>query len=202
MKKVGILMSLATVLVVGGVYATWSYGQGTAASATDELAVVMTAATVDGTKGSFSVSTTTLKFEIGNKGEYHPELRANGEVVVTFTPRLGADTSVVENGVDINWSISLSEGGEENWKYDSDFADGADKLLFNVTSDSTRVAKTEANKNINPGSFVYSIPAATIATKIALNVADDFVLDTKAKYDSFNSYLDDYKFVITISEAA
>ena len=202
MKKVGILMSLATVLVVGGVYATWSYGQGTAASATDELAVVMTAATVDGTKGSFSVSTTTLKFEIGNKGEYHPELRANGEVVVTFTPRLGADTSVVENGIDINWSISLSEGGQENWKYDSDFADGADKLLFNVTSDSTRVAKTEANKNINPGSFVYSIPAATIASKIALNVTDDFVLDTKAKYDSFNSYLDDYKFVITISEAA
>ena len=38
-------------------------------------------------------------------------------------------------------------------------------------------------------------------SKITLNVDADFVLDTKAKYDNFSSWLDDYKFVLTISEA-
>ena len=202
MKKVGILMSLATVLVVGGVYATWSYGQGTAASATDELAAVMTAATVDGTKGSFSVSTTTLKFEIGNKGEYHPELRGTGEVVVTFTPSVGADPAVREEGIDIKWSIDICEDGQGVWQYDKDFDGTVDEEFFTITqTEAVTVAKATADKTTSPGRFVYTIPVSEIMSYIQLNVADDFVLDTKAKYDSFASFLNDHHFVLTISEA-
>ena len=72
-----------------GVYATWSYSQGAVASATDEYAVVMTAETVDGAKCSFNVVSNSVTFEVGNKGDYHPELRSTGHVDVTFTPKAG-----------------------------------------------------------------------------------------------------------------
>ena len=193
-------MTLASLIAVGGVYATWSYGQETTASAKDELAVVMTAATVDGKKGRFTVSTTTLKFEVGNKGDYVPELRANGDLVVTFAPNPGADTSVVESGIDINWAVEFSGDGEQNWKYDSDFSGGADTLIFNLDSSLTKVEKTKAVKD-EYGNFVFTIPAEEIVVKFPLNIEDGFALDTKAKYDSFNSYLDDYKIELHISEA-
>lgn len=200
MKKVGLLMTLASLIAVGGVYATWSYGQGTAASVNDELAVVMTAATVDGKKGKFTVSTSTLKFEIGNSGNYVPQLRAYGDLVVTFTPNPGADNDVVQSGIDINWAVSFSGDGEQNWKYDADFSGGADTLIFDLDSSLTKVLKTEAAVD-GAGNFVFTIPASKIVAKFPLNIESGFALDTKAKYDSFNSYLDDYKIELNISEA-
>lgn len=200
MKKVGLLMTLASLIAVGGVYATWSYGQDKTASASDELAVVMTAATVDGKKGKFTVSTTTLKFEVGNKGDYVPELRANGNLVVTFTPNPGADTDVIESGIDINWGVQFSGDGEQNWKYDPDFDGTADEMIFNLDSSLTKVSKTKATVD-GAGNFVFTIPAADIVAKFPLNIDEGFALDTKAKYDSFNSYLDDYKIELHISEA-
>ena len=193
-------MTLASLIAVGGVYATWSYGQGTAASANDELAVVMTAATVDGKKGKFTVSTSTLKFEIGNSGNYVPQLRAYGDLVVTFTPNPGADSDVVQSGIDINWAVSFSGDGEQNWKYDSDFDGDADELIFDLDSSLTKVLKTEAAVD-GAGNFVFTIPASEIVAKFPLNIDEGFALDTKTKYDSFNSYLDDYKIELNISEA-
>ena len=200
MKKVGLLMSLASVIVVGGVYATWSYSQGSVASATDEYAVVMTAETVKGEKGTFNVNSSSVTFEIGNKGEYHPELRGTGEVVVTFTPSVGADTAVREEGIDIKWSIGICEDGQGVWKYDKDFDGTVDEEFFTVTPTEVTVAKATADKDTE-GRFVYTIPVSEIMNYIQLNVTDDFVLDTKAKYDSFASFLNDHHFVLTISEA-
>ena len=201
MKKMGLLMTLASILVVGGVYATWTYSQGEIASITDEFSVVMTAETVKGTKGTFNVSSSTVTFEIGNQGEYHPELRGTGEVEVVFTPSVGADADVIKNGVDINWTLSVSDGGASEWKYDSEFDGTPDTLLFNVHSEDHIVAKETADSTSQPGRFVYIITVAEILQHIDFNVDDDFVLDTKAKYDSFKSYVDDYNFVLTVSEA-
>ena len=202
MKKIGLLMSLASVIVVGGVYATWSYSQGSVASATDDYSVVMTAETIKGEKGTFNVSSSTVTFEIGNKGEYHPELRGSGDVFVTFTPSVGADTAVREQGIDIKWSIDICEDGQGNWKYDKDFDGDVDTDFFTITqTEAVIVAKATADSTSQPGRFVYTIPVSEIMNYIHLNVADDFVLDTKAKYDSFASFLNDHKFVLTISEA-
>ena len=202
MKKMGLLMTLASVLVVGGVYATWSYSQGEIASMSDEYSVVMTAETVNGTKGTFNVSSSTVTFEIGNQGNYHPELRGNGEVEIAFTPSVGADTAVLENGIDVSWTLSVTDDGLTNWKYDSDFDGEADRLFFNLHNGVHTITKEEAYKVPQQGKFIYKISVSDILHCITLNVEDDFVLDTKAKYDSFKSYLDDYKFVLTVTEAA
>ena len=198
MKKIGLLMSMASVLVVGGVYATWVYSQGTVDSVTADYTVAMTTSTNDGEKGSFNVASNSVTFEVGNKGEYHPELRSNGQVDVTFTPSLGASTDVINNGINIKASLSISDDGATNWMYDSDFADGKDKLFFTITNSDIIIDKSDLTKV--GGSFKYTISHTQIFNLITFNVADNFVLDTKEKYDSFKSYLDDYKFVLTISE--
>ena len=201
MKKIGLLMTLASLLVVGGVYATWSYSQGEVAAMSDEYGIVMTAETVKGTKGTFAVNSSSITFEVGNKGEYHPELRGAGEAIVTFSPSVGADTSVLENGIDIKWSLSVCEDGAENWKYDPLFQDNPTELLFTLDSTETTISKTEADSTSQPGRFIYTIDADDILQQITFNVADDFVIDTKAKYDSFKKWLAAYHFVLTVSEA-
>ena len=200
MKRMNLLMSMATVLVVGGVYATWSYSQGSVAAATDEYAVVMTAETISGEKGSFDVSSSSITFEIENKGDYKPELRATGDVVVYFTPSLGADSTVISEGIDIKWSLGICTEGATNWMYDSDFNGVEDTMIFNVASAETSIAKTSAVKE--GGRFKFTIPSSELLDKITLNVSETFVLDTKAKYESFSQSLRDYHFVLTISEVA
>ena len=200
MKRMSLLMSMATALVVGGVYATWSYSQGSVAAATDEYAVVMTAETISGEKGAFDVSSSSITFEIENKGDYKPELIATGDVIVYFTPSLGADSTVINEGIDIKWSLGFCTDGATNWMYDSDFNGTEDKMIFLVDSGATTIYNTASVKE--SGRFKFTIPASTLLTKITLNVTNDFVLDTKAKYESFSQSLRDYHFVLTVSEVA
>ena len=201
MKRMNLLMSMATVLVVGGVYATWSYSQGSVAAATDEYAVVMTAETISGEKGSFDVSSSSITFEIENKGEYKPELQATGDVIVYFTPSLGADSTVISQGINIKWSLGICTEGATKWMYDSNFDGTEDTMIFNIDSDPVTIEKGLSEKQPN-GKFKFTIPSEDILDKIELNVDGDFVIDTKAKYESFSQSLKDYHFVLTVEEVA
>ena len=146
MKRMNLLMSMATVLVVGGVYATWSYSQGSVAAATDEYSVVMTAETISGEKGHFDVVSTSVTFEVENAGGYKPKLQGDGLVEVYFTPSIGADASVISDGVNISWSLGICTDGADKWMYDSDWNGSEDKMIFNVTTDTNTINKSSATK--------------------------------------------------------
>ena len=197
MKKISLLMSLATVLVVGGVYATWSYSQGDVAQVETQHGVGITTETHTGTKGTLNVVSNNVSFIVGNKGNYVPELRivdvvdVEEEVTFTFTPSVGAEDSAI----DVNWSLSV----DSNWKYSTTFGATADKSLFTVVSTETKIEKEKAVKK--GSAYTYKITASEILSKITLNIEDGFVLDTLSKYTNFKEWLDDYKFNLTISEA-
>lgn len=198
MKKISLLMSLATVLVVGGVYATWSYSQGDVAQVETQHGVGITTETHTGTKGTLNVVSNNVSFIVGNKGNYVPELRIvdvvdveEEEVTFTFTPSVGAEDSAI----DVNWSLSV----DSNWKYSTTFGATADKALFTVVSTPIKITKDKAVKE--GSAYTYKIPASEILSKITLNIAEGFVLDTLSKYTNFSSWLDDYQFNLTISEA-
>ena len=197
MKKMNLLLSIASVLVVGGVYATWQYSQGGVDSVSGSYGVGITTTTT-ANKGELAITSadSAVSFLVGNKGTYHPELRLENsdDVTFTFTPNLGADAEVASNGIAVSWTLSVVS----DWMYDSDFDGEKDKALFVVDSSATTIAAPGQDSN---GDIAYSISASDIMSKITLNVDADFVLDTKAKYDNFSSWLDDYKFVLTISEA-
>lgn len=78
-------------------------------------------------KGTISLVTSGLQIVIDDtNGDYKPELRIQGKVVVTFTTNAGADTSVKENGIKTNYSLSMTE----NWQYDADWNGIVDTNIF------------------------------------------------------------------------
>ena len=206
MKKISILLAAASVLVVGGVYAGWSYSQGAVAAANDDIAAVMTAETVGSSKGTLSVNTSATKFEIDDIVEdgvaYKPVLVLQNEPVVTFTPSVGADASVIANGITLEWNITIHDG-HGDWKYDSTFTNSTpDKDIFTLSGRTYTIP--EANKAKVGDAFTYTIPKADILDAVKLTLeAESVLLDTKAKYDSFkDDLMSGAHFVLHVQEKA
>jgi hypothetical protein len=192
MKKISILLAAGSVLVVGGVYAGWSYSQGAVAAANDDIAAVMTAETVSSSKGTLAVNTSATKFEIDDiTGDeaYLPVLVIKNAPVITFTPSVGADTSVINDGITLEWNITIHED-HADWKYDSTFTNGTpDKDIFKLSGETYVIPDANVTKETN-GSFSYIIPREDILDAVELTLETEKVLlDTKAKYDSFKDDL-------------
>lgn len=211
MKKISIILAAASVLVVGGVYAGWSYSQGAVSAADDDIGVVMTSESTTSAKGALDVHTSSSKFEIDDIVDdgvaYRPVLVLKNAPTVTFTPSAGADATVLESGINLKWSISLCEE-HSTWKYDSTFSNQEpDENIFRISSSTFDVPTPVKSGN----DFVYTIPTADILAAVELtltdpnddgNFDDAILLDTKAKFDSFkDDLMSGAHFVLHIEEA-
>lgn len=205
MKKIGLLTGLCTVLTVGSVYATWIYAQQTAGNVSESIIPQMAGVGDSSKKGTISVRTSGLTMVIDNGGNYKPTLKIEGKVVVEFAASEGADQTVVDNGVNLQYSLSFTDG----WNYDSQFlTDDAsdDKAIFKFKDSFTNTLNTYTSGNIDlnggaPTKYI-EIDATEISNMIELNISDDFVLDTRAKYDAYQARLNKEaaKFTLTVSE--
>ena len=198
MKKVGLLTGLCTLLTVSSVYATWIYAQQSAGSVGESVIPQMAAVGNSSKKGTISVKTSGLSMVIDHEGDYKPKLNINGSVLVGFTAADGADESVQTNGIQMEYTITFTAG----WVYDSEFKNddpSDDKEIFKYKGSYTG---TPISLNGGAPTSSVEIPAAEIANLIELNVDDNFELDTRAKYDSFQQKLNlqSAKFTITVSE--
>jgi hypothetical protein len=205
MKKIGLLTGLCTVLTVSSVYATWIYAQQSAGSVSESVIPQMAGVGDSSKKGTISVKTSGLTMVIENSGNYKPKLQIDGKIIVEFTPSEGADTSVIENGIYLQFQLSFTSG----WVYDSEFnVDSAadDKEIFRFKSSYPNVATeyTTTKIDMNGGAPIkyYEIEASKISEMVELNVDDDFRLDTREKYDAYQKRLnrESSKFTFTVSE--
>lgn len=205
MKKISILLAAASVLVVGGVYAGWSYSQGAVSSVSDDIAAVMTAESVGSSKGTLTINTSATKFEIDDVDDgvdYLPVLVLQNEPVITFTPSVGADASVLANGITLEWNITIHVG-HGDWKYDSTFTNSTpDKDIFALSGLTYTIP--DANKTKVGDAFTYTIPKTDILDAVKLTLETEGVkLDTKAKYDSFkDDLMSGAHFVLQVQEKA
>lgn len=195
MKKFGILATLGCLVTVGGVYAQWVYGQASAGSMSESIIPQMAGVGESSKKGTISLVTSGLHIVIDDtNGDYKPELRIEGKVVVTFTASAGADDTVKTSGIKMKYSLSMTE----NWQYDSDWSGTVDKDIFALQGAYTDVLVDE-----DPVPS-FEIDALWFQSVIKLNVSDDFKIDTKEKFDTFKSYLNKESslFTVTVSEVA
>ena len=101
-------------------------------------------------------------------------LYVTGDLVIKFIPNTNAPETVKENGVASTFQFKLSTGS--TWTYDGD------PILTIPHSEAHSITWQKQGD----GSFTYTIPAADLADHFDLT---EFVLDTKAKYDTYNSAL-------------
>ena len=186
MKKLSLLIALALIVTIGGVYAAWNYGQGPTASLEITREINMAQVNTSSNKGTISADPTNVSFLVDDKGGFVAELNGTGFFAITFTAADGADQTVKDNGIKMQATVTLKS--ENNLKYNG----------------------TVTPITVNASSNVIDITNGVAAKTATLNVSDivnalvlaDVTLTTKAENDAFHTALKDYTIVITISEVA
>lgn len=177
MRKLSFLIALCTLLTVGGVYATWTYMETTnVADETIHMSVNLGNVEFAGSYGQYIVDASAVKMTIDPaEGTTHTTaLYVTGDLVIKFIPNTNAPQEVKDNGVASTFQFKLSTGS--TWTYD-----GA-PILTIPHSEAHSITWVKQSD----GSFLYTIPADKLDDHFSLTT---FVLDTKAKYDTYNSAL-------------
>ena len=182
-RKISMLIALALIVTVGGVYATWNYAQGDAEATFEALdsVTVITDKVVDAVaKGNISIDVSNLLIKIDDDdNDHHGELIQEGYIQITFTPSQGADANVVANGIPLQYSLSCTG---------SDFLYNGEHIFDYNT----------APVVLNDGEPTLSVQIP--ASELGITLHDDIYLPTVADYDAFKLALASGSLIITVSE--
>lgn len=181
MRKISILIALAMILTIGGVYATWNYAQGSAANIDLSPTVVLTDKVIDTPKGSIIVDMSSLNISIDDANhDYDAELVMSGAINITFVADALAPTEVQTNGIKLQYTVAATTP----WEYNG-------TQIF--TAVSTPIV-------INNGIATFT---ATITAEELMNVISmgNISLPTVDDYDAFETILSQGAITITIGEA-
>lgn len=187
MKKFSLLVALALLITVSGVYAAWVYSQSDdVADITTAKVITMTEATFEGNYGTYSVDASGLTMKVNPKlGTSHTtSLQITGEVVIKFTPATHAPADVKTNGIPTTYKFGVSNA---NWEYE-------DRSIITVNDTPKNVTWSDTDGD---GVLTYTISASDLAGILTLT---EFVLDTKADYDAYDAVLTQGQITLTISD--
>jgi DUF4097 and DUF4098 domain-containing protein YvlB len=181
MKKISILIVLAMILTIGGVYATWNYAQGNVEDVSLNPVVSLTEKVVDTAKGTIAVDASGLTISIDDaNNDYDAELVMTGNVNVTFTADTLASAEVKANGIKLQYTLTVTTP----WEYEG-------TQVFTVEADPIAI-------NNGAATFTATITADELMDAITLG---DISLPTPEAYDAFEAILANGNITITVSEA-
>ena len=188
MKKVSAIIAMATIMTIGGVYATFNYAQGDAASVSDTLSPSIESAVLESKKGTikitsdFAVTIDDLGVINNTTRSYFTGMKTTGTFKVTFTPEIGADADVRDNGIKLSMKLSFTGN-----KYDN-------KDIFVTTG-----LDTNSSVLLNEGNKVNGDYEVSLTDYFDAN--NQIKLSTYAEYQAYETELKNTKITIEISEA-
>ncbi len=193
MKKFGLIIIMALVLTVGGVYATFDYARNDVdpTSATLTKTIAGTDTTI--AKGTITIDVETFQLKIDDTTKtLKTGLKTQGSVKITFTPAKGVDASVADEGVDLKLEIAFANNTYRQ--------NGIDYNVFITTTDyGTGITLGKGQKNNATGAFEYTVD---LGRYLAVS---EISLPTLSDYNAFeawftNSEPENAKITITVSE--
>lgn len=189
MKKLSAIIAMATIMTVGGVYATFNYAQNPTQAATGEISPIISGAVTESSKGeikinsTFAVTIDDLGVIGGGTNSYYTGMKTEGTFKVNFTPNAGADADVRDNGIKLNMKLSFTGN-----KYDE-----KDIFVTNGLDSNNTVSLKEGNKILGD----YEIKLTDY-----FGANEEIKLSTYAEYKAYENQLKNTKIIIEISEAA
>lgn len=183
MKKLSLLVALALLITVSGVYAVWTYGGGTMNGVNTELSHGMATATTDANAGHMEITNNSVMITIDQKAsnDYTAVLHLQGSITVTFTPHAGASDTIKAQALPAEAVLSTTG-----------VAEYMGTKIYKV--DSTAIPLVWGEKK-GDGTFDAVITADQIDSHLDLNA--NFVLDTHAEYLAFQAEEDNADILIT-----
>ena len=193
MKRLGLIIAMALVLTVGGVYATFNYAQDNVDPVNATLTKAIAGTNTETAKGTIAIDASGFTIRVDDKGVLEngegtgtlvTGYRNQGTVKVTFTPAKGADATVTDEGVTLKLTISFS-----NNRYNG-------KDIFQTTGEypATGVPLGKGTKNDVTGVFEYDVE---LGKYLAVN---EISLPTMSDYESFSIAYGNAQITITVSE--
>ncbi|MBQ3493104.1 MAG: hypothetical protein IJA88_03260 [Clostridia bacterium] len=203
MKKMSLIISLALIVTIGGVYAAWVYPGTDASVATADKTLTGNMTTVEwaDSKGAIHVDSAkdTLAFHIDDAGAYVPEVETSGNLEFYFDPADGVSADIADNGIDMIIEVTV-EGGKQAYEGVTIFTAKEDENTITIPKGST-VKQAD-------GTFRASISCAQIfecltflPDSTGVSNPNAIVLDTYQKNKAFEAALATYIITLTITEA-
>lgn len=181
-RVLSLLIALAILVTVGGVYATWLYAE------TDMTAVHghigsfgLASAEINNSKGTFTVDASSAHLVIDQTAadNYVAKLTAAGTITVKFTPSTIFGNSNPDLGTfNVVYSLVTDNATPTNYMVN----DGTGEKALFTKFDTT----TQTNLTLTKDGDVYT---ATVDANALLNLIEinTFKLDTYAKYSNFSA---------------
>ena len=199
MKKIALMIAIALVLSVGGVYATWRYSTAAVGSSefdiSDKLSITIVDQTND-SKGSISAPNSLVLTIDDDNGDHKPDWDADiaeqvGSLVVKFTPNVGASAT------SFKYYLTISS-------YEYDCASHGHVSIFNpVDTDATvdgiqilsgTIDFTGGKDAVSSNTYT----AEDIQNLLVLN--RDIELDSIEEYNTYSEHVGNVKLVLTVTE--
>ncbi len=201
-RKIALVSALATLVTVGGVYATWTFSEGEVINASTTVNVAMTGVTTTTEKGTLSVVVMndggfTLAVDDSDNNHF-PDILKTGVITVTFTPSATASKEIKEQGIDVQvfFTYAPYKNGPAtlaDWKYQ-------ETQIFDITTTETAPIHLDnaVAKNEN-GVFTWTISPESVGIDLT-KAMQDVLIDNYEKYSDLNDELAKGHFVVTVSE--
>ena len=172
-RRMSLLVALALVLTVGGVYAAWIYSNTNATGVDVGFAHSMAAVSDEKTpNGTIAIVTNSAALKVDQKaaGDYTAVLAFEGSIVVSFTPADGATDDVVANAIPVAVTAEILHAAANQYEGKDIYSAGETVQLEWVKQDS--------------GAFHATLDAEDFAKLIKLG---DFELPTIDDYNAFKA---------------
>ena len=193
MKKFSLIIALCLMLTIGGVYATWYYsGAENVADISEPITINLEDAQTVGSHGSYALVknvTDATFFRIDQMDSNHKAgLVCNSTIILVFRPNAHASAEI--------------KGGEfDTWIY---FSGNFDTLTY----DGQSIFKSVAAKDKDTGiKITWSVNAEgnlecdiTNYVVAALQLENDFYLDTLTDYNNFAAAIDGIKLNVHVTD--
>ena len=208
MKKLSLLIALILCVTIGGVYATWTYTSNNIFDEDTTVEVGMGEAVATKAPGNFTV-TSNFKIMIEPLDQVDTDTtKANAnhiaaidwvltsgekpQITFTFTPDADASMAIKESGPSAQFYFIISAAEESgSLTYE-------DVKILTLGKEGKGVTENKENivwEKQTDGTFTCVIDASEY-----INLTQDFIIDTHAKWETFNTALKGNSIVVVITD--
>ena len=226
MKKLTAIIAAAVCLIIGGVYATWTYSTGNVATTHVEVKPTITDKAEPTAAGTITIDS-TLSIVIDDKmngevagNDWIAEVYYSGAMVITFAPKANSSSDILTNGIDMEMHLftTTAKYNSKEIFHPNDNVNGNDITVTTLTSGrgsysaiyAPEVGQTVAELNaehqigkvekLSNGNFVWTITATQLSTLIEFNAGDALELKTYDEHTAFTNAITASNILIRVGQ--
>lgn len=181
MKKLSLIVAMAVILTIGGVFATWTYPGGGVSNTNGSVGIAMTGIVDDAAAGEIQIiSMPTFTIDQTATGNYAPIIVATGDLAVKYTKSVGSS----KTNATITYEVTIETPAGE-------YKDSKKAVVLGGTPSGTVGTAVDGGSNA-------VLAGSSMVGCLAFGDAS-WTLPVKADYDTFKAAAEQLKIKITIS---